>query len=372
MFTGKCGIRTIVVASSLVVTVAVSLSVPPLLHAQDVSAVQQGAGATPLRPGAPVERQIAGGGVDHYVVQLSKGEVLDATAEQNGIDVVVTVIGADGRQIDLVDSPNGTKGPEPIWLVAQTAGTYRIDVRPLEAGAIAGKYTLTMKPTRMASAAEQQLLGREQQLVRALGQQDVTTLGTLLEPNATWITPVGGHLDGRELLEARRTPDPKYEIQQTRLRLQQFGDVAVVSGHETVADSARGTSAEREFARTWMRQNGTWKLISAQFTGATEPARSVSIDPSTIDRYVGEYRAAPGQAASADTTPLNLARNGDRLVLRDKTGDLALEPEASNVFYSSNMRGRLIFTPVPNGQGMQVLFVPYTSSGRLTILQRGP
>ena len=360
----NCGTRTM--------TVAASLLFAPALCAQNAAPAQQGTNAIALRPGAPVAREIAGGGVDSYSVQLVKGQVLDATAVQNGIDLVVTVVGPDGHQIDYVDSPNGTNGPEPVWFMAPTTGTYRIQVRPLEAGATAGKYTMTLNSTRMASAAEQQVLAGERALALSLGQQDVASLGALLVPNATWVTAGGAHFDRQQLLEARRTPGAKYTIQPTRLRLQLFGDVAVVSGHETVADSTNGTASEREFSRTWMRQNGNWMLISSQLTGATEPARSVSLEPSMLDRYAGEYRAIAGQSSPGDTVPLNIARDANRLVIRDKTGTVALEPEAPGIFYSSNVRGRLIFTTPATGQGMQVILVPYTSNGRVSILQRTP
>lgn len=353
-------------------TVAASLLLAPALCAQNAAPAQQGTSAMALRPGATVAREIAGGGVDSYSVQLAKDQVLDATAVQDGIDLVVTVVGPDGHQIDYVDSPNGINGPEPVWFMAPTAGTYRLEVRPLEAGATAGKYTMTLKSTRMASAAEQQVLGRERALALSLGQQDVTSLGALLAPNATWIPAGGAHLDRQELLQARRTPDAKYVIQPTRLRLQLFGDVAVVSGHESIADSTTGTASEREFSRTWMRQNGNWMLISSQLTGATEPTRGVSLEPSTLDRYVGQYRGIPGQSSPADSVPLNIARDANRLVIRNNNGTVALEPEAPGIFYSSNLRGRLIFTAPENGQGMQIILVPYTSNGRVSILQKMP
>ena len=360
----KCGIHTMTVAASLLFS--------SVLCAQNAAPTQQGNGAVALRPGVPIAREIAGGGVDSYSVQLAKGQVLDAIADQNGIDVVVTMVGPDGHQLDYVDSPNGTNGPEPVWFMAPTAGTYRIEVRPLEAGATVGKYTMTLKSTRMATAAEQQILGRERELARASGQQDISGLGALLVPNATWITTGGFHFNRQELLEARRAQSAKYETRLTRVRLQPFGDVAVVSGHESVADSTNGTASEREFSRTWMRQNGNWMLISSQLTGAVEPTRSVSLEPSTLDRYVGEYRAIAGQSSPADSIPLKIARDADHLVITGNAGTVALEPEAPGIFYSSNVRGRLIFTAPANGQGMQVILVPYTSNGRVSIRQRTP
>jgi CHAT domain-containing protein/Tfp pilus assembly protein PilF len=56
-----------------------------------------------------------------------------------------------------VDSPNGDSGPEEVYLIADTSGTYRVDVRSLEKGA-SGKYAATLKEKRVATTADQELV----------------------------------------------------------------------------------------------------------------------------------------------------------------------------------------------------------------------
>jgi hypothetical protein len=340
--------------------------VPTLLAAATLNAQS----ATPLTPGTPVERQIAGGGLDHFTLQLAQGEVLDAMAMQNGIDLVLTARGPDGQQVDFMDSPNGTNGPERIWLVAPTSGTYRIDVSPLESKAPAGKYTISIQPVRKATPAEQQVLARERALVHAFGQQDSQGVAGLLDPQVTWVNLMGGRVTRQQLVEGRKSTNPKYEILQTGLRLQSYGDVAIVNGHETLPDSTNGTAQERDFTRTWMKRNGNWMLVASQYTGFTEPTRPAAVPDAQLDQYAGEYRPAPGQSQDPSAQPTVIARDGDRLVLKTESGDVALEPEAPGVFYSRNMRGRIVFSRPAESQSMQALMLGFTSMGRAEVLQK--
>src|SRR5207249_1806720 len=73
----------------------------------------------PLQQGKPVERQLAGGETDVYSIQMSTGQFLSVIVDQRGIDVAVTLFGPDGKQIEAIDSPTGTTGPEPVSVLAK-------------------------------------------------------------------------------------------------------------------------------------------------------------------------------------------------------------------------------------------------------------
>ena len=76
----------------------------------------------------PIERSIAADETQSYVLNLNASQYAHVVVEQRGVDVVLTVFGPDGGKIVRVDSPNGIYGCEPIFLVADTAGAYRIEV----------------------------------------------------------------------------------------------------------------------------------------------------------------------------------------------------------------------------------------------------
>jgi CHAT domain-containing protein/Tfp pilus assembly protein PilF len=107
---------------------------------------------TPLL--SPVERALKGGETNSYRVTLKTGQFLNAVVEQKGIDVVVSVSGPDGKQITESDSPNDRWGPEPILLIAETDGDYRVDIRSPSPRAPAASYAIKVNALRQAIAAD--------------------------------------------------------------------------------------------------------------------------------------------------------------------------------------------------------------------------
>jgi hypothetical protein len=61
--------------------------------------------ATKLEQGKPVERELKGGEVHAYSIQLKASQLLNLTVDQRGIDVVATLIAPDGKQLVEMDSP---------------------------------------------------------------------------------------------------------------------------------------------------------------------------------------------------------------------------------------------------------------------------
>src|SRR5690242_13492446 len=93
-----------------------------------VPAAQSNQTPDSLEPGKPVERSIDAGETQSYTVNLSAGQFAHITVDQRGVDVVVSVLAPDGTKLVRVDMPNGNRGPEPVSLIAETAGAYRVEV----------------------------------------------------------------------------------------------------------------------------------------------------------------------------------------------------------------------------------------------------
>ena len=120
-----------------------------------------------LELGKPVERELAGGGSHQYQIGLIAGRFLRLIVEQRGIDVVVTLVSPDGKQLLEVDSPNGAEGPESLGWVTESVGVYRVEIRSLEKDAAAGRYTVKLSELRAATADDSTALAREQELRQA-------------------------------------------------------------------------------------------------------------------------------------------------------------------------------------------------------------
>ncbi len=105
-------------------------------------------------PGATFERDLKGGEVHSFRVSLVGGQFLHALVEQRGIDVVVTAFGPDGKHLFGVDSPNGSWGTEPVVLIAETSGDYRLEVRPANEKAPPAHYEIRIAALREATLAD--------------------------------------------------------------------------------------------------------------------------------------------------------------------------------------------------------------------------
>jgi erythromycin esterase len=126
------------------VFVAVMLSFAPLIRGgQEPS--EPGKTVSILEPGKAIERAMAGGDVHDYKVLLKAGQFLHLVVDQRGIDVVVSLLGPDGKRIAEVDTPNGDNGPEIVRVVAAATGDYRLEIRPLEKTAKGGRYQVKIE-----------------------------------------------------------------------------------------------------------------------------------------------------------------------------------------------------------------------------------
>jgi CHAT domain-containing protein/tetratricopeptide (TPR) repeat protein len=114
---------------------------------------------TPLL--APVERELKGGESHSYRVNLTSGQFLYALVEQKGVDVEVALFAPDGHQLAVADSPNDLWGPEPILLVAETPGDYRVEVRAPNSKAPAGRYEIKPITLREATPADKEHVAAE-------------------------------------------------------------------------------------------------------------------------------------------------------------------------------------------------------------------
>ena len=108
-----------------------------------------------LQPNTPVQRPLAPKDAEHqYAVTASGNQALVVTVDQQGIDVVVTVLAPDGQQLMAVDGASddqGTGGSEVARITALAPGDYHLRASPFQA---AGRQTRAIQdhPLRRASA----------------------------------------------------------------------------------------------------------------------------------------------------------------------------------------------------------------------------
>ena len=142
-------------------------SSPSASSADTNNTAQDSQGVWPLELGKPIERELAGGQSHSYQLTLAAGQYLHVVVDQRGIDVLVTLFGPDGKPAVEVDSPNGDDGPEPLSLIAEVPGRYRLEIRSLGKKVVAGRYEVKVEALGRSTEQERSRLTAERILAKA-------------------------------------------------------------------------------------------------------------------------------------------------------------------------------------------------------------
>ncbi len=103
-----------------------------------------------------VEKTLAGGQLHAYQIRLEAGQFFEAKAEQKGVNVAVRVMDETGKVLFEEDRIFGIyEGAEPIVLIAETAGRYRLEIAAVEPQAEAGRYAIRTETPRFPAPADQ-------------------------------------------------------------------------------------------------------------------------------------------------------------------------------------------------------------------------
>lgn len=132
---------------------------------------------TPLIIDTPLARAMNGGEVHTYRLTITSGRYLRVVVNQQGIDVVVSLVDPKGQKVVEVDGPNGNRGPEPLSIIAETSGEYLVDVRSPDKAAKPGRYGINLEALRVPTPADRDRVAAESKFGEALklSQQQTAT-----------------------------------------------------------------------------------------------------------------------------------------------------------------------------------------------------
>src|SRR5262249_10999424 len=108
-----------------------------------------------LEIGKSIEKQIAMGQTDSYRLTLMEGQYVRVVVEQKGIDVVVVLLGPDGKKLDEVNHRGALQATELLSFIATIPGNYRVEVHPKANDAPAGRYEIKIADLRIATDRDQ-------------------------------------------------------------------------------------------------------------------------------------------------------------------------------------------------------------------------
>lgn len=274
-------------------------------------------GAAPvLELDKKVERRLSPKDAAHeYTVRAGANQTFTITVEQQGIDVVVTVVGPDGTQLLEVDGAHddeGKGGAEVVRVAALLPGDYRIRVAPFErADAQPARYTVMLSDMRDLTVAERANAESERQ-INALEEQwedardtlDIPVLSRILRSDGFGMDPMAHTRTREEILkgwdaEAKRRAERGSTREHTlsHKALKVAGDVAVSSGRFLLTTRIKDQPPNRtsgQFVHVWAKNEQGWQLVG-DYTFPfgrvpSERKEMVAVEPAVFSVYAGTYR----------------------------------------------------------------------------------
>ena len=128
---------------------------------------------TVLELGKPVERSIAGDEAHSYTLTLVAGQYAQFVIDQRGADTLVTVYAPDGSKLFQIDGPNEESGTEPVSLLADTSGNYRIEVTTQTKPE--GRYSIKLRELRPATQPDRTRMAAQKLWIEARTLRDKRT-----------------------------------------------------------------------------------------------------------------------------------------------------------------------------------------------------
>jgi CHAT domain-containing protein/tetratricopeptide (TPR) repeat protein len=125
-----------------------------------------------LAPGTVASAAGPAAGETHaYSFSLASGQYADLSVEQLGVDVAVRLLDPAGRELARVDGTGGDRGPEPVPVIGEPPGIYRLEVTGSSPG---GRYEIRVAALRPATARDREQAEAERLLARGeeLRQRD--------------------------------------------------------------------------------------------------------------------------------------------------------------------------------------------------------
>jgi len=311
-----------------------------------------------LQLNTPVERALDPKDAGHEFAVTTKGnQAFTITVQQQGIDIVVAVLGPDGKKVVEVDNASeqyGMGGSEIAHVAGLSPGEYRVRVTPfVRDDAKAAKYTIALTEVRdltlveRANAqGEKDINELEDQWERARDKLDIKTLTGILGPDAFAMGPNAGAIRTRAQLVAgleqelqnreKRGSVREHTIAERSIKV--AGNVGVSTLRYVITNTIKGSVSSRssgQVVHVWAKTDTGWKLAgdyNFPFGRVARPqAETVKVDPNALSSYTGTYKQDnnPGTIiVTVDNGILQAQFGGDS----DPSPKVALKPISDTTF----------------------------------------
>lgn len=200
----------------------------------------------------------------------------------------------------------------------------------------------------MNGITQGELVRKTQELVDAVAIGDQTPWKKYFADDCMFFDEKGRNMNKAALL-ADLSPMPKgYSGSIAIVNAQSHieGDVAILSYDldEKEVIFGQNLNARYHETDTWMRRNGSWKIVAGQVLRYYEDPAPGKIEARKFTEYAGTYELAPGVVLTISTDGGQLYRQrGDR-------SKEQLIPEAADMFFRKSVEGRILFHYADSGK----------------------
>ena len=122
---------------------------------------------TQLESGKPIERAIAAGESHSYQITLAAGQYARVAVFQRRINVAVSLFDSEGKKIAEEDWFS-IGDSELVSMLAETAITYRLEVRAPDKAGTKGSYEIKVKESRPVTEREKSIVAGDRLLAEGL------------------------------------------------------------------------------------------------------------------------------------------------------------------------------------------------------------
>jgi ketosteroid isomerase-like protein len=130
-------------------------------------------------------------------------------------------------------------------------------------------------------------------------RNDGDTMGAMLDDHVVFFNEGGDRASKADM--AASVPAERPSGIATKMAIEDWqcevhGDVAVASFIDNQDQNFHGQPFHARYrsVETWMREKGGWRMIASETIALVDDPKAVSLPPSTLQEYVGNYEAAPG------------------------------------------------------------------------------
>lgn len=124
--------------------------------------------AARLIPGQPVERALKSGETQEFEIRVKSGQFIRIEAEPKNIDIVLTLVAADGKTVVEMDGDSNFLWRDSVSAIVEKGGNYKLQIKGVGPAEFTGGFSVKVAELRKPEVADRKRIEAEQAMIRAI------------------------------------------------------------------------------------------------------------------------------------------------------------------------------------------------------------